>query len=59
MQMRDRKKAIDRQSLANIHIARFIAELNRAIEEAYQSDENVPDSGDSETGDEGARDKEQ
>jgi hypothetical protein len=37
MRLRDRKKAIDRQSLFNIHLARFTAELNQTIEEAYRS----------------------
>jgi hypothetical protein len=36
MRQRDRKKMVDRQSIANIHIGRFIAELNQALEEAYQ-----------------------
>lgn len=37
MRQRDRKKVIDRQSLFNIHLARFTAELNRTVEEAYRS----------------------
>jgi len=37
MRQRDRKKVIDRQSLSNIHLARFTAELNQTIEEAYRS----------------------
>jgi hypothetical protein len=57
--MRDRKKTVDRQSLANIHIARFIDELNQALEEAYRSGEDAPDSAEGDTGDEGARNKEQ
>lgn len=35
MRQRGRKKVIDRQSLFNIHLACFTAELNRAVEEAY------------------------
>ena len=37
MRQRNRKKAIDRQSLFNIQLARFTAELNQTIEEAYRS----------------------
>jgi hypothetical protein len=37
MRQRDRKKVIDRQSLSNIQLARFTAELNETIEEAYRS----------------------
>jgi hypothetical protein len=37
MRQRDRKKVIDRQSLFNIQLARFTAELNQTIEEAYRS----------------------
>jgi len=37
MRQRDRKKVIDRQSLFNIHLARFTAELNQTVEEAYRS----------------------
>lgn len=36
MRQRDRKKVIDRQSLFNIHLARFMAELNQTVEEAYR-----------------------
>lgn len=37
MRQRDRKKVIDRQSLFNIQLSRFTAELNQTIEEAYRS----------------------
>jgi hypothetical protein len=37
MRQRDRKKVIDRQSLSNIQFARFTAELNQTVEEAYRS----------------------
>ena len=37
MRQRDRKKVIDRQSLFNIQLARFTAEFNQTIEEAYRS----------------------
>jgi hypothetical protein len=37
MQQRYRKNVVDRQSLFNIHLARFTDELNRTVEEAYRS----------------------
>lgn len=36
MRQRNRKKVVDRQSLASIHIGRFIEELNQALEDAYR-----------------------
>lgn len=36
MRQRDRKRMVDRQSLANIHIGRFIDELSQALEDAYR-----------------------
>ncbi|MBK4735305.1 hypothetical protein [Noviherbaspirillum pedocola] len=36
MRQRDRKKMVDRQSLASIHIGRFIDELSQALEDAYR-----------------------
>jgi hypothetical protein len=41
MRQRDRKKVIDRQSLFNIHLARFTAELNQTVEQAYRSLEEL------------------
>jgi hypothetical protein len=57
MRLRYRKKVIDRQSLFNIHIAKFIAELNQTVEEAYKSLDEVLDSVEGETDDEGLRDR--
>lgn len=37
MRFRYRKKMIDRQSLFNIHLAKFTAELNQTVEEAYKT----------------------
>jgi len=56
MRLRDRKKAIDRQSLFNIHFAQFIVELNQTLEEAYKSLDEVIDAAESENNDEDLRD---
>ena len=37
MQLRHRKKMIDRRSLADIRLAQLIAALNMTVEEAYKS----------------------
>jgi hypothetical protein len=52
MRLRDRKRMIDRQSLFNIRLARFTAELNRTVEEAYRSLDAVLDFVDDTTGEE-------
>jgi len=57
MRLRYRKKVIDRQSLFNIHLAKFTAELNQTIEEAYKSLDEVLDSVEGENDDEGLRDR--
>jgi len=43
MRMRRRKMMIDRQSLFNLHLVEFIADLNRTLEEAYRSLDEVLD----------------
>jgi hypothetical protein len=53
MRMRNRKRMIDRQSLFNIHLANFIAELNQTLEEAYQSLDEALDSVEDSTDEEG------
>ena len=57
MRMRYRKKVIGRQLLFNIQLAKFIAELNQTVEEAYKALVEVLDSVESETDDEGLRDR--
>ena len=37
MRQRMRKKMVERQSLFNIHLAQFTAELNRTVEDAYRT----------------------
>jgi hypothetical protein len=56
MRMRDRKMAVDRQSLFNIHLAEFVADLNRTVEEAYRSLDEVLDMVEDDAGDEGQPD---
>lgn len=41
MRLRYRKKMINRQALADIRLARLIVELNRTVEEAYRSLDEV------------------
>lgn len=41
MRLRYRKKMINRRALADIHLARLIVELNRTVEEAYRSLDEV------------------
>ena len=43
MRMRRRKMMIDRQSLFNLRLVEFIADLNRTLEEAYRSLDEVLD----------------
>lgn len=58
MRMRQRKRMIDRQTLFNLHLEEFIADLNRTVEEAYRSLDEVLDLVDSDADGDNLRDGE-
>ena len=55
MRLRYKKKVIDGHSLFNIHLAKFTAELNQTVEDAYKSLDEFLTSVDREADDENPR----